>query len=119
MNSKEFNHTNEEDLLKRNKELELQINELKFTDNLTKEYLFIMESENAKQKNQIASLKRDVKKKDNKIKSLKKDIKKKDGKIKSFEKKFKKIQNENDSLKSSTSWKITSPLRNITNKFRK
>ena len=94
------------------KDLEVELDELKFISNNTKEYLFVLEKEITAKNKEIKSLKKDKKKKNKKIKSLKKDIKKKNKRIKF-------LKNENQLLKSSTSWKITSPLRKFFNLFKK
>ena len=86
-------------------DLEVQLDELKFVSNNTKEYLFVLESQINKKKKKINSLKKDIKKKNKELKSLKKDLKK--------------VKNENKELKLSTSWKITSPLRKLFRIFRK
>ena len=86
-------------------DLEVQLDELKFVSNNTKEYLFVLESQINEKNKKINSLKKDIKKKNKELKSLKKDLKK--------------VKNENKELKSSTSWKITSPLRKLFRIFRK
>ena len=96
-----FNESNEKLI----DELETQLDELKFISDSTKEYLFVLE--------------REVNEKNKKIKSLQKDIKKKNKKIKELKKENKKIESENKLIKSSTSWKITSPLRKLFRLFKK
>lgn len=86
-------------------DLELQLDELKFISNNTKEYLFVLERELNKKNKKINSLQKNIKKKDKEIKSLKKDLKK--------------VKKENKEIKSSTSWRITSPLRKLFNFFKK
>ena len=72
------------------KELETQLNELQLILTNNKEYLFILESNISKKNNQIQTLQNELQKQ----------------------------KKENDILKSSNSWKITQPFRNISNKLK-
>lgn len=63
----------------------------------TKEFLFILENQNERNKIEIASLKKQLKLKDKQFNELKNSNKK--------------LSNENKAIKSTISWKITKPLR--------
>ncbi len=63
----------------------------------TKEFLFILENQNERNKIEIASLKKQLKLKDKQINELNNSNKK--------------LSNENKAIKSTISWKITKPLR--------
>lgn len=74
--------------------LSKELDDEKFINNQTKEYLFVLQNR--------------ISKKDKKIKAQQKKIKKQN-------KKLKKLKNENQILKNSTSWKLTAPFRKIMN----
>lgn len=93
MSNKEF------DKEKYIKELETQIEELKFISNTTKEYLFVLESDLNEKNKKITHLQEKIKNKNKKIKSMKKDLKA--------------AKKENSTLNTSNNSKTSSPLRKI------
>ncbi|AMK15419.1 hypothetical protein [Methanobrevibacter olleyae] len=96
INNHHANISEQEDIII---ELKKELDDEKIIKNRTKEYLFVLENR--------------ISKKDKKIKSQDKKIKSQDKKIKLQDKKIKKLKKENRILKTSTSWKITAPLRKL------
>lgn len=78
----------------------------KFINNKTKEYLFVIENRLSEKDKKIGLQGSIISENDKKIKLQEKKIKKQNEKLK-------KLKKENQSLKNSTSWKITAPFRRI------
>lgn len=92
----------------------------KFINNKTKEYLFVIENRLSEKDKKIELQESIISGKDKKIglqgsiiSENDKKIKLQEKKIKKQNKKLKKLKKENQSLKNSTSWKITAPFRRI------